>query len=233
MFIFTTEYDKNDPKSILAYGQRLVGHALCDFIDPSTISGRDKGRLGAYVEKYYGIPRNSTAMPDFASIGGVQLELKTNPLKRLASGEIRVKERLVFNIINYCDICNESWETSSFLAKNKNMLLVSYFHSPGEAAYEHTIYQVRLLRLDRDIPAADFEQMHRDWEYIVNLIRRGRAEDLSEGDTSILGACTKGSTAASSFRDQPFSTTRAKQRAFSWKQNYLNAHLHMLIGVDD
>lgn len=171
-------------------------------------------------------------MPDFASIGGIQLELKTNPLKKLANGELRVKERLVFNIINYYDICNETWETSSFLAKNKNMLFVSYFHNPGEAAYEHIICQVRLLRLDRDIPAEDFAQMQRDWEYIVNLIREGRAEDLSEGDTSILGACTKGSTAELSYRNQPFSTIRAKQRAFSWKLSYLNAHLHMLIGID-
>ena len=120
------DYNKNDFNSILAYGQRLIGHAMRDFVDPSAVSGRDKGRLGAFLECYFGIPRNSTAMADFESIGGVRLELKTNPLKILSNGEIRIKERLVFNVINYFEICNETWETSSFLAKNKNLLLVNF-----------------------------------------------------------------------------------------------------------
>ena len=38
----------------------------------------------------------------------------------------------------------------------------------------------------------------------------------------ILGACTKGSTAVKSLRNQPFNEVKAKQRAYSLKQGYVN-----------
>jgi DNA mismatch repair protein MutH len=49
----------------------------------------------------------------------------------------------------------------------------------------------------------------------------GKAHELSEGDTFYLGACTKGANATTT-RKQPFSDIPAKQRAFSFKQGYVN-----------
>ena len=66
----------------------------------------------------------------------------------------------------------------------------------------------------------------------LSKIRAGKAEELSEGDTLYLGACTKGSTAASSYRSQPYSTGLAKQRAFSLKSKYLNFIIDDSLGQD-
>jgi DNA mismatch repair protein MutH len=51
----------------------------------------------------------------------------------------------------------------------------------------------------------------------------GKAHELSEGDTFYLGACRKGSGGENeSLQKQPYSTLRAKSRAFSFKQSYLS-----------
>ena len=55
----------------------------------------------------------------------------------------------------------------------------------------------------------------------MNKINEGKAHLLSESDTKYLGACTKGSTAIKSLRRQPNNSTLAKQRAFSFKIQYM------------
>ena len=67
----------------------------------------------------------------------------------------------------------------------------------------------------------DLEIIKKDWELIKNKVSIGKAHELSEGDTFYLGACTKGSTAETT-RTQPYSDIPAKQRAFSFKQGYVN-----------
>ena len=70
-------------------------------------------------------------------------------------------------------------------------------------------------------PAEDLVIIKDDWQKIVEKIRAGRAHELSEGDTFYLGACTKGATAATSLRQQPFSNIPAKQRAYCLKNKYM------------
>ncbi len=65
------------------------------------------------------------------------------------------------------------------------------------------------------------EIIKKDWEFITKKIAAGKAHELSEGDTFYLGACTKGANALS-VRKQPFSDIPAKQRAYSFKQGYVN-----------
>ena len=67
----------------------------------------------------------------------------------------------------------------------------------------------------------DGKQIEDDWNCIVNKVKSGHAEEISEGDTLFLGACTKGSTAIASYRTQPFSVVKAKQRAFCFKISYV------------
>ena len=213
-------YDITDPMAIERYAQRLVGHTMAEFLQPQDLNAANKGRFGNLVEEYLGIPANSIPGADFRTIGGADVEVKSLPLKMTREG-LRVKERLVFNIIDYMTICKETWETSSFLAKNKLILLVTYIYEPEKSPYEYRINSARLLDLTK-LPSDDRRIMKADWEKIVSAIRSGHAESLSEGSTFYLGACTKGSTAESSLRHQPFSSIEAKQRAFSWKTSYLN-----------
>jgi len=57
--------------------------------------------------------------------------------------------------------------------------------------------------------------------FITKKIVAGKAHELSEGDTFYLGECTKGANALS-VRKQPFSEIPAKQKAYSFKQGYVN-----------
>ena len=93
-------YDITDPLAIERYAQRLVGHTIAEFLPPQDLNAANKGRFGNLVEEYLGIPTNSVPGADFRTIGGADVEVKSLPLKMTREG-LRVKERLVFNIIVY------------------------------------------------------------------------------------------------------------------------------------
>tara|TARA_R100000935_G_scaffold27288_2_gene47446 strand:+ start:25218 stop:26603 length:1386 start_codon:yes stop_codon:yes gene_type:complete len=177
---------------------------------------KGKGNFGQILEKFYfGYEPNSDAEPDFKEAG---IELKSSPLKTLKNGDYRSKERLVLNIINYLEVHKEEFETSSFWKKNAHLLLVFYLH---ERDLDLLDYLIKLVN-GWQYPNEDLKIIKQDWEFINQKIKDGKAHELSEGDTFYLGACTKGSTALKSFRDQPFNEEQAKQRAYSLKQGYVN-----------
>ena len=177
---------------------------------------KGKGNFGQILEKFYfGYEPNSNAEPDFKEAG---IELKSSPLKTLKNGEFRSKERLVLNIINYLEVHKEEFETSSFWKKNAHLLLVFYLHERDIDLLDYFIKLVDAWQY----PSEDLKIIKQDWEFINQKIKNGKAHELSEGDTFYLGACTKGSTALKSFRNQPFNEEQAKQRAYSLKQGYVN-----------
>jgi DNA mismatch repair protein MutH len=177
---------------------------------------RGKGNFGQILEKFYfGYEPNSDAEPDFKEAG---MELKSSPLKTLKNGEFRSKERLVLNIINYLEVHKEDFETSSFWKKNAYLLLVFYLHDRDLELLDYVIKLVDGWKY----PKEDLKIIKQDWEFINQKIKKGKAHELSEGDTFYLGACTKGSTALKSLRNQPFNEEKAKQRAYSLKQGYVN-----------
>lgn len=178
-----------------------------------------KGYLGNLVEKYiFGLDVNNLSEADF-KIAGV--ELKTTPIKKHPRKTYISKERLVFSIIDYKNIVDEEWETSSFLEKNSLLLLMFYLYEIDKNLLDYEFKFARLLDLLTDLSIQDVEQIKKDWEFIVAKIKRGEAHLLSEGDTFYLGACTKAKN-SSVVRDQPNSRQLAKPRAFSLKQTYLN-----------
>ncbi|OQX96807.1 MAG: DNA mismatch repair protein [Bacteroidetes bacterium 4572_117] len=164
---------------------------------------------------YFGYEPNSKAEADFVEVG---MELKSSPLKTLKGGEYRSKERLVLNIINYLEVHKEDFENSSFWKKNTHLLLIFYLHDKDKDLLD---YLIKLVD-DWKYSNQDLQIIKNDWETIKQKIKDGKAHELSEGDTFYLGACTKGSTAEKSLRDQPFNSLKAKQRAYSLKQGYVN-----------
>lgn len=177
---------------------------------------KGKGNFGQILEKFYfGYEPNAEAEPDFKEAG---IELKSTPLKILRNGEFRSKERLVLNVINYLEVHKEDFENSSFLKKNAHLLLVFYLYDKDLDLLDYLIKLVDGWQY----PNQDLKIIKHDWEKINQKIKDGRAHELSEGDTFYLGACTKGSTALKSYRDQPFNDEKAKQRAYSLKQGYVN-----------
>ncbi|MCX6756187.1 MAG: Sau3AI family type II restriction endonuclease [Candidatus Nomurabacteria bacterium] len=178
-----------------------------------------KGYLGELIEWYvFGKKPDGLSQADF-NIAGV--ELKATPLKKHKNNIYASKERLVFSMINYEEIVKETWEKSSFLKKNKVILLMFYLWIQSQSILDYEFKYIHLLDLLNDLSDEDVFQIQKDWEYIVEKIKRGEAHLLSEGDTYYLGACTKAANSRV-VRDQPMNRTLAKPRAFSFKQQYIN-----------
>jgi DNA mismatch repair protein MutH len=211
------QYNPSDKNSVIEYAKKLKGKSLRQVCDPKVLEHlySGKGNFGQVLEKFYfGYEPNSLAEADFAQIG---MELKSSPLKQLKNDEYRSKERLVLNIINYLNVVNQNFETSDFYKKNASILLIFYLHQAG---FDILDYIIKLVD-EWSFPSTDLEIIKKDWEFITKKIADGKAHELSEGDTFYLGACTKGANALS-VRKQPFSDIPAKQRAYSFKQGYVN-----------
>ncbi|MES2655159.1 MAG: Sau3AI family type II restriction endonuclease [Bacteroidota bacterium] len=218
-------YNHKDKNSILEFAKLLKGKTLREACDESILKHNysGKGNFGQILEKFYFLYEpNSDAEPDFAIAG---LELKSTPLKQLQNKEYRSKERLVLNIINYLEVVDQDFETSSFWKKNASILLIFYLH---QAERDILDYLIKLVD-EWNFPSTDLEIIKKDWELIKQKIADGKAHELSEGDTFYLGACTKGANALS-VRKQPFSEIPAKQRAYSLKQGYVNHIIASIAG---
>lgn len=189
-----------------------------------------KGYLGNLVEQYvFSQDVNNRHEADF-KIAGV--ELKTTPLKENRNKRYAAKERLVFSMIDYMTIIMEDWEHSSFMDKNKLILLMFYLYKESLNLLDYEFKFVYELDLVNKISSQDALQIKKDWKYIVGKIKKGEAHLLSEAETFYLGACTKAAD-SSITRKQPNSVIPAKPRAFSLKQNYLNYILHeKIMGIE-
>ncbi|WP_353098003.1 Sau3AI family type II restriction endonuclease [Empedobacter brevis] len=220
-------YDSRNKDSILAYANQLKNKTLNELVkfEEDFLGYGGKGKFGQLLEKYYfGYDINSDSESDFKEVG---MELKSSPLKQLKNKEYRAKERLVLNIINYQEIVEENFENSKFWNKNACLLLIFYLHETEKLPIDYLIKLIGEWKFEDE----DLEIIKADWHKIVDKIKSGKAHELSEGDTFYLGACTKGAN-ASSVREQPFSNIRAKQRAFSFKQGYVNHIIAKISGKE-
>lgn len=192
------------------------------------LSNSSKGDLGQIVEEgWFGYQPNSNTEPDFAEAG---VELKVSPYKNTRNG-VSAKERLVCDIINYMEEVEKTFETSAFWDKCKCICLLSYQWFEGVAKANMFVDHATLLN---EYPTEDLLIIKHDWEVIIEKIRAGQAHLLTEGDTMYLAACTKGATAESSYRKQPFSALPAKQRAYSLKTTYMTRLLRKYVfGTED
>lgn len=234
-----TRFDKYlTPDTVLQTGKKILGKSIRNFILPSDIGhveqliskyGKSrKGFLGELIEKFlFEIENNTRAEADFNTAG---VELKTSPL--VFRKKLVAKERLVFSKINYTKIIDEVWNTSSFLNKNKLILLMLYLYEKDKSLLDYEFKHVELIDLLSKLPTQDIYQIQKDWEFIVSKIQKGEAHLLSEGDTYYLGACTKAAT-SKDLTVQPNSEIKAKPRAFCFKVTYMNALVQSYLGNTD
>lgn len=215
------DYDKTDAMSIFGFSRHLLNSTLAKAVKDIDVSiTRDmliingKGGLGQLVEKYfYGYNPNSDPRPDFWEAG---VELKTTPLKKLMNEELTIKERLVCDMIDYCEIVNVPFEESNFYKKSILMLIIFYLHVKGRELCDlEFIYSVLWQIKEKDLLI-----IRHDYETIQQKVRKGLAHELSEGDTMYLGASRKGQK-NDSLRVQPFNEIGAPRRAFSLKPAYM------------
>lgn len=120
-------------------------------------------------------------------------------------------------------IINEEFEFSKLLFKNKKILIIWYKfqENTNYADMEIMDYQLYDLSQDEEIIKNDF--------YIIkDMVVKGEAHNLSEGQTSYLGACTKAATSANRTQ-QPNSLEPAKPRAFCLKNSYMTGIFRILL----
>lgn len=230
-------YDKTSKESIEKYAMNLKEKTFKEvLLDDPNITNEDrsvlfeyyndyrtKGSLGQLIEKhffFYDINNNSEA--DFNEAG---VELKVTPYTKKANGDLRAKERLVLTIINYMkDYEEEDFLKSHVYEKCALMLLIYYLYEPNKDRLDYVINYIKLFQF----PEEDLEIIKNDYKIIIDKIKKGKAEEISEGDTNYLGACTKGAN-ANSLREQPFSDKKAMQRAFCLKNSYMSYILNHYI----
>ena len=218
------DYDKTDMWSILEFSKKLLGKTLEEAIAPDIIEARSgKGRLGQLVEEYFfGYDVNSNPNADFSEAG---LELKVTPLKELKDKVLAIKERLVCTMIDYDADQSKSFEESHVYLKCAFMLILFYLHEANTPVQQLLFIYAVLWQ----IPEKDLLIMKQDYDKIIAKIRAGKAHELSEGDTTYLGACRKGQKGdADVFYNLPDgsqSAIPAPRRAFSLKTQYMRSIL--------
>lgn len=236
--------DFSDPSSIERYAANLDGMTFRDILElgiapegestPKDFGSKKyKGGMGTLIEeRYFGYRANSDDRPDFPEAG---VELKATCFDVLKNGRKSAGERLVLTMIPYDRPVSLDYDSSHLKTKLSNILLIYYGRDRSIDKYDQRIERAVMVRL----PEEDMKIIRADYEKIISYIQDGRADELSEGMTTYLGACTKGATEATMWADQYyeyFNTDtgeierhRAKRRAFSLKRSYMDYVLHTYV----
>lgn len=220
--MYIDKFDPTSPDDILRYAGGLVGKSLAEVSSrlPISLDLGHKGRLGNLVEEYYfGFKPNNNSEPDFPA---ADLELKVTGLSKSGTRTTppRAKERLSLTLINYNEIVNETFETSSFFRKCQRMLVLCYQFDPTKRAVDQKFTRHQFIY---SLAAGDIQDIKRDWEFIQAKVREGKAHEISEGDTYFLKASRKGAGGDRDLTEQPFSDIKANRRGWSFNASYLSS----------
>lgn len=177
----------------------------------------NKGWIGNSIESdWFGLANNSRKEADFSDLG---VELKVTPIRKTKNGW-SAKERLVLNIFDFHDEHTRKFESASFLEKSNLIELMYYEFIEGIPSPELYIKAATLFNL-HNLPKEDLFIIRQDWHLIINKIKEGKAEELSDSLTKYLGATTKGSKTDKNMTTQPFSDKKAHRRSFTLKGSYM------------
>lgn len=206
---------------LLEYTSKIVGKTFKEIdsehlLDSAALT-RQKGLLGHVVESgFYKYPINNISKADFEEL---DIELKVTGYVKNKNGTLRAKERLVLSKIDYNQIVHETFETSHVLGKCRKMLIIWYEYDSEKEPKDFLITHFQLYDMTNDTKI-----FKNDFKIIKGKVLDGKAHELSEGDTSYLGACTKARTSKDR-TTQPYSDILSKPRAYSLKNAYMTGIL--------
>jgi len=125
----------------------------------------NKGWAGHTVERFLGIPLNSSRSPNFGS-----WELKVVPVRVLPSGAVRAKETMAITMIDPVDVRSKTFEDSHLLAKMRKMVVVARtFVDKAESAA--VVYSVGAFDLKH---RAIYQQVKADYDLVrETLLKKG------------------------------------------------------------
>ena len=227
-------YDNTNEDSILTYSMQLLGKSFEDILqesehwdfaikDTDWTTPKNKGKCGNLLEeRFYGYRANGIQEPDFPKAG---VELKVTPIDILQNGKMSAGERLVLTMISFNSPIDDNFYDSNAWHKCQNILLIHYIRDKEIARFKNRIKYVTLFKPQM----RDRLVFERDYAIIVDYIKRGKAEELSESLTNYLGACTKGVNASKTVVQYypPYSET--KTRAYCLKRQYMQYVLDVYI----
>lgn len=172
-------------------GKDLVSLASCHDVTIWKGDKKNKGWAGHVLERYLGLPINSAQSPNFGS-----WELKIVPLKKLASGEIAVKETMAITMIDPYNVARTPFEQSHLLAKLKKAIVCArLFESQNE---ERSIL-VRIAAFDLNDKTV-YDQVKRDYEETRQCILAKGFEYLTGAMGVLVQPRTKGAGHGSTSR---------------------------------
>lgn len=105
-------------------------------------TGREnKGWAGHTVERYLGLPLNSSQSPNFGS-----WELKVIPIKKLRNGKLSIKETMAVTMIDPINVMRTSFESSHLYQKLRKIVLVARVVGShvDEDSFVHEISEINL-----------------------------------------------------------------------------------------
>ncbi len=213
-------FDPSDRQSVLQHAELLVGRTAAGIAsespepwDPNT----SKGSVGLLIERHFGLEPNSDAGPDLVESG---IEIKTVPMRQ-GQRAVRSKERTSITMIDFHRIAQEPFEGTGLDLKTRLTLYVFFLWSSADIALDVDRRIQKVMLHDRN--DLDLVALNEAYSHVQQVTQEGRAHLLSEGDTSPVGACTKG--AKGGRRTQPHSDVPARPRAFAWRPAY-TTHLY-------
>ena len=145
---------------------RLVGHDLRPLADELGVTvwkgdKLNKGWVGHTIERYLGLPLNSSRAPNFGS-----WELKVASLQYRKNGQLRVKETMWITMIDPVEVAAKEFEESHLFGKLRKMLVVArIFESQQELRSEIHI----ISSFDLDNPGT-YSQVKADYDLVRNTI---------------------------------------------------------------
>lgn len=200
-----------------------VGKKIGEIVKPETVEKyyqkpNNKGWIGNAIESdWFSVPNNSRHEAD---IPYLNLEIKVTPIKQTKNGW-SAKERLVLNIFDYNDEYLREFKNASFLEKAHLIEMLYYEYQKDVPSPELEMMAAILFNL-HNIPEEDMLIIEQDWMKIIDMIKAGRAHELSDSLTQYLGATTKGAKSEKNMTTQPFSDLKAHRRSFTLKGSYMS-----------
>jgi len=175
---------------------QLVGKDLRPMADELEITvwkgdKKNKGWVGHVIERYLGLPINSSQSPNFGS-----WELKVIPLKRNAKGQLVVKETMAITMIDPYNVARTPFEESHLFAKMRKAVIVArVFESQAETS--------SLLHSVTDFDLGDseiYEQVKADYESVRDAINTKGFSSLTGSMGVLVQPRTKGAGHGSTSR---------------------------------
>lgn len=127
-------------------------------VDGVSILKLNKGWAGHTIERFLGLPLNSSRAPNFGS-----WELKVIPLRYRKDGTLRVKETMAITMLDHVEVLAKEFEDSHLLTKLRKIVVVARIFEDKREAHS-LVYSVAGFDLDNP---ETYAQVKADY----NLIR--------------------------------------------------------------